>query len=196
MFFFRKKNPRKKEFYEDSDRIFLYQGAYYSTAENLDSSNSFTVIPGDDIPYEEFRKLAFDYTEKILSGSLVVLNNLYCYPLEPVEGSLSEDDCVKQYVVQGGTPIFVAKNELYTVSCGIDKQLVECVLKEVWGYYGFYFYRHKLVAGASFKCDLTIHYHENHQYLEVSAPDGVSKYIDIVLEVCKQQGKPVVFPKE
>lgn len=62
------------------------------------------IFPGDDIPYEEFRKLAFDYAERILLGSPVVLNNLYCYPLEPVEGILSEDDCVKQYIVQGGTP--------------------------------------------------------------------------------------------
>ena len=136
------------------------------------------------------------YYAKMLAEKPVVLNSLYCYPLEPVEGTLAEDDCVKQYVVGGGTPIFVAKNELYTVSHGIDRQLIECVPKEAYGYYGFWFYGHNLSGDSSFKRDLTIHYHEDHQYLEVSALDDVSKCIDIVLEVCKKYGKQVVLPKE
>lgn len=82
------------------------------------------------------------------------------------------------------------------MSCGIDRQLVECVPKEVYGYYGLSFYRHKLMGGISFKRDLTIYYHEDHQYLEVSVPDDVSKYIDMILEICKEQGKEVIFSEK
>lgn len=197
MGFFRKKKLQKKFFYQDSDQIFLYRGAFYRfKTEKEHEVNTFTVIPGDDIPYEEFRELALCCAEKILSLSPVVLNNLYCYPLEPVEGTLSEDDCVKRYVEQGGNPVFAAKNELYTVSEGIDRQLVECVPKEVYGYYGLFFYGYNSIPDAPFRRNLIIHYHEDHQYLEVSALDDVSKYIDIVLEICKKHGKQVLIPEE
>ena len=197
MFFFRKKELRKKCFYEESDQIFLYRGAFYWPAiEKDDTSHIFTVIPGDDIPYKEFRDLAVDCVKKMLLECPVVLNNLYCYPLEPVGGTLAEDDCVKQYIAQGGTPVFAAKNELYTVSKGIDRQLVECVPKEVYGYYGLLFYGYKHIKDTPFHRDLTIHYHEDHQYLEISVLDDVSKYIDIVLEICKKHGKQVLSPKE
>ena len=197
MSFFRKKEPRKKSFYEGSDRIFLYRGSFYWSVTKKDSMhNTFTVIPGDDIPYEEFRKLAMDCAEKMLSMSFVVLNDLYCSPLEPAEGTLSESVCVKQYVEQGGTPVFAAKNELYTVSAGIDRQLVKCVPEATYGYYGLSFYGYKMTEDASLKLSIALHYHEDHQYLEVSAPEDASKYIDIVREASKVQGREVVFLEE
>lgn len=195
MFFHKRKSTSKKEFYPGDNKIHLHWGTYGGQSIASEGHRAFLAIPGEEIDSEEFRELALCCAEKMLAEKPVVLNSLYCYPLEPVEGTLAEDDCVKQYVVQGGTPIFVAKNELYTVSYGIDRQLIECVPKEAYGYYGFWFYRHNLKGEASLKRDLTIHYHEDHQYLEVSVLDDVSSCLDIVLEVCKKHGKRVLLPE-
>lgn len=196
LFFQKRKSTSKKEFYPDDNKIHLHWGAYGVQSGVSEEHSVFLVIPGEETDPEEFRELALDCAKKILSERSVVLNNLYCYPLEPVGGALAEDDCVKQYIAQGGTPVFAAKNELYTVSNGIDRQLLECVPEEVYGYYGLFFHGYNLIKDAPFHRDLTIHYHEDHQYLEVSALDDVSKYIDIVLEICKKHGKQVVLPKE
>ena len=197
MLFFRKRKPTpKKGFYPDDNKVHLHWGAYDVKANMSEEHYAFLVIPGEEIDSEEFRELALNCAEKMLSLSRVVLNNLYCYPLEPVEGTLSEDACVKRYVEQGGNPVFAAKNELYAVSKGIDRLLVGCVPEDAYGYYGLSFYGYDLIDGAAFHRNLTIHYHEDHQYLEVSALDDVSKCIDIVLEVCKKYGKQVVLPKE
>ena len=194
MLFVRKrKSTPKKDFYPDDNKIHLYWGTYGVKANTSKEHHAFLVIPGEEIDSEEFCELALSCAEKMLSLNPVVLNNLYCYPLEPVEGTLSEDDCVKRYVEQGGNPVFAAKNELYTVSKGIDRQLVECVPKEVYGYYGLLFYGYNLIEGASFHRGLTIHYHEDHQYLEVIAPTQIERYLSVARDYLGSHGKEVVF---
>lgn len=193
MFFFRKKQSREKAFYEDSDRLFLYRGAFYWKPEGLDASNTITVVVGEDFDEDIFRSLAMDCAEHLLSDGAVVLNKLfYCWAM-PLEGGLSEDPCVMEYVAQGGTPVFESKNSLYTLSRGIDRRLVDCICQNG---YGFVFHKYSAVENAPFKLDLTIGYYEDHQHLLVVAPSGISEYADAVVAFCKARGWDIVVPTD
>jgi len=197
MLFFRKKKPTApKSFYPNGDRIHVSWGGYWDELNDVKRADAFLLIPGEDVDTTVFRSLAMDCAEHLLSDGAVVLNNLFCCLGIPNEGHLSKEPCVMEYVAQGGTPVFESKSSLYTISCGIDRRLVDCVSKEGYGYYGFSFHKYSTVENAPFKLDLTIGYHEDHQYLEVIAPGGISEYADAVVSFCKARGWDIVVPED
>ena len=186
MFFFSRKSPSpNKSFYPDDNKVHLRWDHDSPASERIDE-RSFQLIPGEEVNSKNFCELAFSCLKRIFDDKQVVLN---CLGISSIEMPIAEEPCVRQYMAQGGTPVFSQKHELYTISRGLDHQLVDNMPKDCYGCFYFEAYGYEPTESGGYNRCLTAHYYEDHQYLRICASSDIENYAEAVREVCNQYGK-------
>ena len=107
MFFFsRKRSSPNKSLDPDENKVHLRWDHDSPTSERIDE-RSFQLIPGEEVNSKNFCELAFSCLKRIFDDKQVVLN---CLGISSIEMPIAEEPCVRQYMAQGGTPVFSQKH--------------------------------------------------------------------------------------
>ena len=194
--FFKRRRPPAVFFTPDLTKIRLYNGAYYTLADDAPPPYSvYTLCEWDEDWDAEFPDLAMDCALAILDDYPIVVNCLY--PSLVGEDVHDEERVKKHLRSMDGVDFGILSNSVITLTHGPDRGLVASFdHNDDWFQMCFYGY-HQLPAedigaGAPFVPDVELYFKHLHTRLVITTKSSIDVFAEKIREVCKKYGKTLV----
>ena len=126
-----------------------------------------------------------------------VVNLMSCIDTSTV---IEEDSIVQQFVKEGGTPIFVEKRSLITVTAGADRKLLDYIPEEDRWFYELEFYGFEgnllinlnggeLPQFGLYPLALRLYLHADHDYMTFETDRNIEPYVEHIRKACEKYGR-------
>ena len=194
--FFKKRRSPAIFFKPDLTKIRLYNGAYYTLADDAPPPYSvYTLCEWDEDWDSDFPELAMDCALAILDDYPIVVN---CLHSGIVGESVHDEKTVEKYLRSiRGVNFGSLSNSAITLTNGPDQGLVASFDHDD-DLLQIYFYAYKQLpngdaqAGESFMPDVELDFKHLHNRLVIVTKNSIDIYADKIQKVCKKYGKSLV----
>lgn len=194
--FFKKSRIPTIFFKPDLTKVRLYNGAYYTLADDAPQPYSvYTLCEWDEDWDPDFHELAMDCALAILDDYPIVVN---CLHSGIVGEDVHDEKTVEKYLrTIRGMDFGALSNSAITLTNGPDRGLVASFDHDD-DWFQIYFYAYEQLpnrdtqAGEAFAPDLELYFKHLHNRLVIVTENDIDVYADKIRAVCKKYGKTLV----
>lgn len=194
--FFKKHRVPAICFKPDLTKITLYNGAYYTLADDAPQPYSvYTLCEWDEDWDPDIHELAMDCALEILDDYPIVVN---CLHSGVVGENVHNEKSVRKYLQSiRGVDFGALSTSAITLTNGPDRSLVASFDHDD-DCFQMYFYAYKQLpngdtqAGEAFVPDVELYFKHLHTRLVIVTENGIDIYADKIQKVCKKYGKTLV----